>query len=582
MPIDPPTLAWGTQESDRILEILNELKEVLGSSREEQKIPSRSQLDGSAGFIPTDQYENLVSEHYVTRVIRGPKGSGKSAFAAALVNDFKGLVKTYGEETGLAEILVIEAFPIIENSGADAELLNMINPLNDYFKQLRIDRIDINSIEESTKFIWQSFFYALQILSIEKYFAKTGNEESRLVFNRIKQDLSTQVVKLIDNDIAESRLAEAKSKKFIRDFVHGIGVPGVFPGVKVEDDVMQRIKLNLGSIARRLEDLMQVHRLQTWIVLDRVDDILKFETPAQIAAAGSLFAASTDHAATDSSLRLRLFLRGDLIDRIPKMGITIENSDVLLTSAISLRWSRVDLEWLVVNRLVQSKAFKSEILSGRSIAERKSRRNILTGLFPDKKYSNRYHTLQPYLNISSDSTYWEWLMRHVADGNLLYNPRYTLMALKFTVDAAIKNIKRGESRPVPANPQGSRVLFLPDDLEGAYQVLSSTALELVQNAFPELVSHQLINSLVNQDLWDSESKLRQYLKSLNPDVDDEAIQNFVETLDISGILFKDRRSTRCFVAPIFRFKISASAFQKSIRLENEDESAFPDDVSIAP
>lgn len=581
MSVDPPTLAWGTQEIDRILEILNELKEVLGSSREEQAIPSRSQLDGSAGFIPTDQYENLVTESYVTRIIRGPKGSGKSAFAAALVNDFKGLVKTQAEKAGLTKILVIEAFPIIENSGADGELLNMIDPLNDYFKQLNIGKVDISKVEESAKFIWQAFFYALQILSIDKYFAETGNEKSRMVFNQIKQNLSTQVIKLIDNDIKESRLAKGKSKKFIANFVQGIGVPGIRPGTEVEDDLLQRVRHNLGLIAKDLEGLMQEHKIETWIVLDRVDDILKFESPAQIAAAGSLFAASTDHAAKNSSLRLRLFLRGDLIDRIPKTGFTIENSDVLLTSAISLRWSRVDLEWLVINRLTQSKLFKSQIVSGRSVAERKTRRNILTSLFPDKKYSDKYHTLQPYLTIASDATYWEWLMRHVADGNLLYNPRYTLVALKFTVDSALKNIKRGESRPVPATQPGSKVLFLPDDLERAYQDLSSTALELVTNAFPELVEHQLLKSLVNQDLWASESELRQFLKSLNPDIDDETIHNFVEILDISGILFKDRKSTRCFVAPIFRYKISTSKFGKLIQLEDEDDSAFPGEVSIA-
>ena len=156
-----------------------------------------------------------------------------------------------------------------------------------------------------------------------------------------------------------------------------------------------------------------------------------------------------------------------------------------------------------------------------------------------------------------------------------------LMALKFTVDAALNNINRGEERLVPANNDGLRVLFLPDDIEKAYQELSTTALELVKNSFPELAKGDLVGSLISIESWNSEAELRQHLRTLNTDVEEEVIQNFVETLDLSGILFKDRRTSRCFIAPIFRYKISASPLMRAIEPEDDDNSALPGEVKIS-
>ena len=102
MPVDPKTLAWNNQDLSKIEPLLSELKQILGSQREEQALPSRTQLDSSVGFVPTYQYEDLVREPYAARVIRGPKGSGKSAFASALVNDYQGHVKEYAKKYPLA------------------------------------------------------------------------------------------------------------------------------------------------------------------------------------------------------------------------------------------------------------------------------------------------------------------------------------------------------------------------------------------------------------------------------------------------------------------------------------------------
>lgn len=158
---------------------------------------------------------------------------------------------------------------------------------------------------------------------------------------------------------------------------------------------------------------------RAWVLFDRLDVAFYEDASYEAAALRSLLWVLTDFSSFGPTLRIKLFMRNDLLQRIARDGgQRIVNTSHLRSTRLS--WSGLELRALVTRRLAECSRLEATVPDVRRLSMNEAGRSILlTRLVPSRLPQH----LASYTYGTSDSFSWlvkvSQLGEHVNPRNLL-------------------------------------------------------------------------------------------------------------------------------------------------------------------
>lgn len=118
-----------------------------------------------------------------------------------------------------------------------------------------------------------------------------------------------------------------------------------------------------------------------WIVLDRLDEAFHDRPELEVMALRGLLRAHGDLCSHGRSIKTKIFLRSDVLDRITQQAGFV-NLDHL--RPITLTWTRDSIEDLITQRLIASESFSQAHADIMIMPPKRRRKALLTRLIPER------------------------------------------------------------------------------------------------------------------------------------------------------------------------------------------------------
>jgi hypothetical protein len=393
-------------------------------------------------FVETDQWDRFLKGEI--DVVRGEKGSGKSAIYSLLVARAdelfdKGILLTTGERPRGATVF---RDLVAEPPTSEQEFIGL----------------------------WKLYIVTL-IAQQLKDFGVTGKEYNELI------------AILEDQDLLEADFDLARAFKQVRTYVASWFRPKSLEGsFTIEPNTMApsfsgKIVPGEPSKAERERGIVSVDKLaalankalerggvQIWVLLDRLDVAFVESHDLEKNALRALFRVYRDFASLDQ-IRLKIFLRSDIWKRITEAGFR-EASHI--TKVATLEWKPASLLNLVVKRLLNNPILINEFQIDKKSVLRdfKAQSDLFYRLFPKQVEQG-----------SRKSTTFDWIVSRCADATEKTAPREIIHLLNSVREQEVARIERGENAP-PEDIIFDHTVFKP-----ALATVSET--RLVQTIYAE-------------------------------------------------------------------------------------------------
>ncbi len=447
-------------------------------------------------FVETDQWRKMIAGD--VDIVFGPKGSGKSAIYATLLNRSDRLLDK--------RIVLVSA----ENPrGAPAFRDLVTNP---------------PASEAEFVSLWKLF--ALSLIG------------QALVKLEVQGEAASQVRSTLhDAGLLPGRLVTLRTivraaREYARRLMHAEALEttlNVDTLTGLPTGVSARITLAEPSSRQRLagfvtaDELLELANqalldagLTVWILFDRLD--IAFAESRELEARGlrALFKVYLDAMAL-RAVRLKVFLRTDIWRAITATGFR-EASHI--TRQMTLAWDDPALLNLVVRRLLRNRPVTAlyEVGEGDVLASVDRQREFFDRMVPERVDAGR--------NLRT----FEWLIGRVRDGTKQVAPRELIHLLSRARDVQLERLERGEREPP------GELLFSTQALRDALPEVSKVRLE--QTIFAEYPDSKAFLQALEREKTHQTSKTLAIIWQINEDTATAIATGLVE------LGFFEQRGTR--------------------------------------
>lgn len=244
---------------------------------------------------------------------------------------------------------------------------------------------------------------------------------------------------------------------------------GLSPEKSAVDELSMR---RTAELIMRAGKIFQSRGTIAWVLFDRLDVAFEGQPELEIKAIRSLLRVYREVRST-AGLRLKLFLRADLWDRVIRSGFR-ESSH--LERKFVIRWSRTDLLSVLCRRVMQSAKIADyyEETIDRVCESSESRERFLQRLFSGMAFSP---DAEPPLRFV------DWMLAVTRNGLGQNNPRDLVELLTLAKAQTLLAMDNGE-----ALPEGKQ-LFTRGALVAGWVALSNSKLEtVILSEYPMLAS----------------------------------------------------------------------------------------------
>jgi len=393
-------------------------------------------------FVETDQWRRLVSGE--ADVVYGPKGAGKSALYALLIQNSGDLF-----DRG---ILLITA----ENpSGTPA------------FQDVATEP---PTSEMEFVGLWKAYFLSLVAEVLRDYGVET--EEARNVYRHLEE------ARLLAPAASLSARLRA-ARDFVRQFQSAeagftfdpvTGMPTGITGKITIKEPDQRLReagfVSLDELLAQANDALRQLEFEVWLLLDRLDVAFIQHEDVEKNALRALFKAYLDMKGLDR-IALKIFLRTDIWDRITEEGFR-EASHI--TASITITWDAQSLLQLMMRRVLRNSAIAEYygVDPDEVFASVEKQEALLTHMLPDQVDAGR-----------NPKTF-DWMLSRTKDGSGQTAPRELIHLLSSLRESQLRRIEIGHDEP----PSG--MLFDRPAFKEALAVVSEVRLKQTLYAeYPE-------------------------------------------------------------------------------------------------
>lgn len=359
-------------------------------------------------FVNTAAFEDVVDDR--VDLITGPKGSGKTAIFR-LLSDSN--LFTSGE---LSDVDIVPAFNV---QGAVI------------FRRLAAD---LPADDTMLRWMWSQYIVGLgasHVINTYSQDADTG---------RLRALLGEAEIPLVEDGRGLLRsLIGSIQNSFQRVSVNtetpGAGIlPTVGASVEFEKAApSQRSEPDLDDLMAELHAVTSSLGRRVWVMFDRLDEAFVHEPDFERVALRALLRSHLDLSSYGASVRSKLFLRSDVLDRVTK-NVGFVNATHLRT--ISLDWRESDIARLLARRIQESDTRVTD-----HFAE-------LAG--EDRERSVLYSVIAP--NIEGDTDTLRWITQRTMDGHSEPSPRNALTLARIARRRQLdlfgntdRNVKSGQS-----------------------------------------------------------------------------------------------------------------------------------------
>lgn len=389
-----------------------------------QRVAELESSNLSNYFVQTYQWKEIYSDG--TDIVFGPKGTGKSAIYALLLDKTKELAEKN-----------IEVIPAENPRGAPAfDILNRMD-LKDQDK----DPLEAEeNLERKLIGIWKLYFLILLTDKLKDLQVKDdqGKEvigiitEAKLI---PKQKGLREMIRSSVNYIKNLFKVDVEGVEGTIEMDPGTGLPKI--GGKILFKEPSQKGLDLGF--KTLDDVLDLANgslekagKSVWITIDRLDVTFTENKSLEKAALRALFRVYRD-LPFDGKIKLKIFIRDDIWERITEGGFT-EFSH--FTRNCRLEWKKEAILNLIASRLANNTQVltyfgytKEEILSSTDL-----QMTCFNKIFP--------------IHIDQEEDQLEtldWILTNIKDGNEVYTPREVIHLLNEAKKMQIRYWENGQT-----------------------------------------------------------------------------------------------------------------------------------------
>lgn len=385
--------------------------------------------------IETQEFYDLYLHDRID-IVKGIKGAGKTA----LYRLFWLLRDHMADEKNLFCVFGIE-------------------PTGDpVFRQFQTDFKNYNEIE------FENFWGIYLIALIYKLIFTT---------DRLKHHLNSEDISAIDNTLLKMGIKISKDNFSLKDItctifdrikkckiefgvetkLHPVTsqVTGFKPTLELNPSNMEELSkrpIYLADFRNIVVKILKRHGLKIWVMLDRLDEVFPHRSNTEHNGLRGLLKAAYNF--SDPYLRIKIFMREDIIDYLAAKGFTALTHVTDRCSA-TMTWSKDNILHLIVKRISANEALSRfyAIDPTKINSDKIYRETVFYKFFPQK--------------IGKTSTL-DWLCSNCADSNNTITPRDIIDFFKFAKAEQFKKFK--------LNPQDQEHFITADIFKIALEELS--------------------------------------------------------------------------------------------------------------
>jgi hypothetical protein len=392
-------------------------------------------------FVETSSFNDVVSDR--VNLVLGEKGSGKSAIFRQLAD----------EDADISQLI-------------DVDIVPAFNPQGSVIFRRLADYPDLP--EETLRFAWFSFFVALASNHVINAYGSVGDVKKLAKLLR-KADFQVGSASPAGVWARIDAMMEALSQRMEVEGEVGISsnklpiqakTKGKLLGLRRRDK-----RVDVEEILSACVDVLESLDRRCWIVLDRLDEAFQQDEGLERRALRALLRAYLDLSAYETSIKAKLFLRSDLLDRVSKEQGFV-NATHLRSQRLS--WDREGILDLIARRIYSNAAFRDHFnFTDADVRSRAGRKKICYAILP--KVVDR-------LSLIS------WVEEATSDGTGARNPRNVISLLRLARSAQLEHYDRADPELLPADTLIGRA-----SLRAAHERLSRDRMEdTVLAEYPEL------------------------------------------------------------------------------------------------
>lgn len=377
-------------------------------------------------FVQTFQWKEIYSDG--TDIVFGPKGTGKSAIYALLLDKTKELAEKN-----------IEVIPAENPRGAPAfDILNRMD-LKDQDENLDPLEAEEN-LERKLIGIWKLYFLILITNKLRDL--KIKDDQGKEVINIIteaklipKQKGLREMIRSSVNYIKNLFKIDVEGVEGTIEMDPGTGLPKIGGKILFKEPSQKGLDLGFKTLDDVLDlanESLEKAGKSVWITIDRLDVTFTENKSLEKAALRALFRVYRD-LPFDGRIKLKIFIRDDIWERITEGGFT-EFSH--FTRNCRLEWKRETILNLITSRLANNTQVlayfgytREEILSSTNL-----QLECLNKIFPTQigQEEDTVETL-------------DWILSNIKDGNEVYTPREVIHLLNEAKKIQIRYWENGQT-----------------------------------------------------------------------------------------------------------------------------------------
>lgn len=387
-------------------------------------------------FITTPAVMEIISNR--GDIIRGTKGSGKSAILLTLIEKKDSFSQ-------LSRTILVPATNHLGDPVFKTAFTQISVPLGS--EQQLIDSWKVYLIN----IIWPQ----IKKICVEKTEVEDYLKEKKLITTHL-----TWLEKL------QFSLKRILSPKNIKTSVEDPNGYIYSAEATLSDQEIENLEMiDFNYIFMSLEEILKKYDTQLWVLMDRLDDAFPGNPELENVALKALLYAYKDIAGLQY-LRIKIFIRDDIYDRITKTGfrsLTHVNTNAMLP----IKWTEEKLLHMVCERLLFNPCFKEYLISRGynpdDIKSNDDRELILLMLFRD----------QVDIGPKSPPTF-RWILNHVRDGKGDITPRDVIALID---KARIDQAEEWSINPPAGSDENGSYLIGPGSLKKAWSLVSRDKME---------------------------------------------------------------------------------------------------------
>lgn len=346
-------------------------------------------------YIDTQATMDIVSDR--CDIIKGTKGSGKTAMLVALCNN----QSNYSELDGklLIKAISLKGDPDFKRA----------------FSMVRVNDKDIQKLIEAWK------IYIINI--IWKEYSNLFSDGKELMDYLCKKKLLSSkktIIGLLLHALHCVKLRASNTYNLDGTTTQSFEL---MPNLGEETTNSLSVELvDYNYIFNELDTLITKNRSCFWIMIDRLDDAFPDKTQENTLVLKALFYAYKDLCMYEG-FKIKIFIRDDIYKEITLKGFT-SLSHITTKATQPLQWNREKIEQVLVERLLYNESFK-EYIEGFQINT-----NCET-LTPEERNQIIHIFIKPQIDVGKknpDSL--GWIINHVKDGHNCFTPRDVINLLE--------------------------------------------------------------------------------------------------------------------------------------------------------